>query len=511
MFLAMVVLATLSLALLGCDSADGPAVSNNEGGQPAVAGCAEAADCGAGQLCSGGVCVAETAPEGPGNVCETDGDCADGQICQQGACLADENPEVPATGCTSDDQCTQGLKCIEGDCVYVAEPDPPEEPCTTDADCGKEQGCIQGSCVDVDDPGPPEEGCDSNDDCEDEETCEDGVCVDDSGPPPIETCASDADCPEGKSCFAGICIEDEPTDPPVDECVFDSDCGPGQSCSEGACIDKGDEPDPPDPEETDCATDADCEDPTHKCTASEACPPPLPGGGPGMECLGICVPKEQGDSCFSDNECPEGLMCTCGPGGGWGPPPNALMPCNLQCMPEDPDDWGCVSDWDCKEGETCDAGECIPGGPITECIISGCSGEICAPMPGLSDCMWDPEYACLSQSECGNFGPGGSCGWKETDLYLQCLEDIGGGPDDGGCQADTDCGDPSLKCFIDPFCEDLPSEFNPGGSGPCRSPPTRRRCSTASLGAPSRSRPPSTPRGRRWWSSTSCARPTAKR
>jgi len=58
----------------------------------------------------------------------------------------------------------------------------------------------------------------------------------------------------------------------------------------------------------------------------------------------------------------------------------------------------------------------------SDCIVSGCNGEICANREMPSVCWFKPEYACLKYSscECINF----QCQWKETREYKECLENI---------------------------------------------------------------------------------------
>ena len=60
-----------------------------------------------------------------------------------------------------------------------------------------------------------------------------------------------------------------------------------------------------------------------------------------------------------------------------------------------------------------------------ECIITGCSSQICAEEPASSDCAYLDWYVCLQDSECGNYGVSGNCSWFMTDLLLDCLESFG--------------------------------------------------------------------------------------
>ena len=57
-----------------------------------------------------------------------------------------------------------------------------------------------------------------------------------------------------------------------------------------------------------------------------------------------------------------------------------------------------------------------------DCVVSGCSGEICANKPMASPCLWKPEYECLKYSECKciNF----QCDWKNTTTYFECLQNV---------------------------------------------------------------------------------------
>ena len=56
------------------------------------------------------------------------------------------------------------------------------------------------------------------------------------------------------------------------------------------------------------------------------------------------------------------------------------------------------------------------------CHIGGCAGQICSAVPDvITPCGWQPRYRCLSFSSCGGFGPGGSCGWKQTPEMAACI------------------------------------------------------------------------------------------
>lgn len=66
-------------------------------------------------------------------------------------------------------------------------------------------------------------------------------------------------------------------------------------------------------------------------------------------------------------------------------------------------------------------GECAPQ-PAKKCFVGGCSGQICSERPDVvTTCEWAPAYRCVSLSECGPFGPGGACAWKNSESYTRCV------------------------------------------------------------------------------------------
>jgi eight-cysteine-cluster-containing protein len=64
----------------------------------------------------------------------------------------------------------------------------------------------------------------------------------------------------------------------------------------------------------------------------------------------------------------------------------------------------------------------------TTCKPTGCSGQICSDKDVFTTCEWLPWYACYKKSECGNFGPNGTCAWKHTAAYLACMAQVGPQP-----------------------------------------------------------------------------------
>lgn len=57
---------------------------------------------------------------------------------------------------------------------------------------------------------------------------------------------------------------------------------------------------------------------------------------------------------------------------------------------------------------------------VEPCVVSGCSGQICAREPLFSTCEWRPEYACFASATCAP-QLNGACGWTMTDALRACL------------------------------------------------------------------------------------------
>jgi hypothetical protein len=62
-----------------------------------------------------------------------------------------------------------------------------------------------------------------------------------------------------------------------------------------------------------------------------------------------------------------------------------------------------------------------------ECIITGCSSEVCADEEVSSVCVVLPEYACYVHSSCER-QPDGACGWTPTPALEECLDNIDENP-----------------------------------------------------------------------------------
>lgn len=64
--------------------------------------------------------------------------------------------------------------------------------------------------------------------------------------------------------------------------------------------------------------------------------------------------------------------------------------------------------------------------PVTTppCIRTGCSGQVCAPLPVVTSCEYLPEYACLRQADCVPAGPLGLCAFQDTPASDQCFAEL---------------------------------------------------------------------------------------
>jgi hypothetical protein len=58
--------------------------------------------------------------------------------------------------------------------------------------------------------------------------------------------------------------------------------------------------------------------------------------------------------------------------------------------------------------------------PAPTCVVTGCSGQLCAAEPMVSTCEWKEEYACYASAECA-VQADGTCGWTQTAELAACL------------------------------------------------------------------------------------------
>jgi hypothetical protein len=101
------------------------------------------------------------------------------------------------------------------------------------------------------------------------------------------------------------------------------------------------------------------------------------------------------------------------------------------------------------ESKGCGGGNVVIGGDA--CVVTGCSGEVCADQDQASICIWSPTFECYSlYGSCARQADG-ACGWTPTEDLQKCLEDK------GSC-------DPSLVCDQAITCVD--GQLYPTGCGP---------------------------------------------
>lgn len=365
--------------------------------------------------------------------CESDADCPKGQIC------------VWSGGCPPCDCAPGDNDCMCPMCVPPAHGWCQPASCSSAADCDDGNECTVDRCVggvcdheyllgcgwckydkdgdgyydfcnpgDCDDNNPnvypgAKELCDGIDnDC-------DGLVDEDCGYIP---CKSDADCGPNMKCDKTECLSCclDPSQPcialccgkcvPIEKaCQSDLDCPTGQYCElrfdpagslTGKCA-----PLPPGA----CVRDADCGF-GGKCEFGP-CPLCFP-----CPCFGTCV---YGNKCQAHSDCPAGKECRDG-----------------QCVALP--DGMCWLDKDCPQGFYCDIVKCGSEkclGPYycvaatPKCIRTGCSGEVCSSEPVMTPCWYLPWFECLKYTECGNYGPDGSCAFLQTPEFLECLSKYG--------------------------------------------------------------------------------------
>lgn len=58
---------------------------------------------------------------------------------------------------------------------------------------------------------------------------------------------------------------------------------------------------------------------------------------------------------------------------------------------------------------------------LNECVVSGCSEQICAEEEMTTTCEFFPEYACYRSAECAR-QIDGRCGWTQTAQLNRCLD-----------------------------------------------------------------------------------------
>ncbi len=89
------------------------------------------------------------------------------------------------------------------------------------------------------------------------------------------------------------------------------------------------------------------------------------------------------------------------------------------------------------------------------CVVSGCSGQLCADEVLGSDCQWKEEYACYANAQCERQADG-NCGWTMDSALTQCLADKG--DEDGGTGEPLDGGQAPNPCVVTGCSAQLCSE-----------------------------------------------------
>lgn len=54
------------------------------------------------------------------------------------------------------------------------------------------------------------------------------------------------------------------------------------------------------------------------------------------------------------------------------------------------------------------------------CVVTGCSGQLCAEQHAVTTCEWRPQYACYREAVCER-QQDGACGWTQTPVLTTCL------------------------------------------------------------------------------------------
>ncbi|WP_437781666.1 hypothetical protein [Sorangium sp. So ce1097] len=65
--------------------------------------------------------------------------------------------------------------------------------------------------------------------------------------------------------------------------------------------------------------------------------------------------------------------------------------------------------------------EVPPVGELKRCVVTGCSGQVCADQTVYTTCEWREEYACYGKLGVCERDASGQCGWRDTPELDACL------------------------------------------------------------------------------------------
>lgn len=225
----------------------------------------------------------------------------------------------------------------------------------------------------------------------------------------------DPDCDTSYDPCAGLacgesCTLCDPADPDCFETAVVKQCQSDGTCS--ADVAQCSDPDPdPDPDYDPCEGLA-CGD---TCTLCDPADP---------DCYETAVVK----LCQSDGTCAAEVPQCSDPDPDPDYDPCDGKTCGDSCTICDPADPNCVETAVlkvCQADGTCSATQPQCNAPAecttdADCVVTGCSGQVCASDHLFTTCEWREEYACYQ--DYGNCGcNNGTCGWAQTDELNSCL------------------------------------------------------------------------------------------
>lgn len=250
------------------------------------------------EACNGGNTDSCAPGDGGFGMCEGEADCGDGQVCCGGFCLA--RSACGLASCDAETDCGAGNVCCpignrcvaEADCVRMGW-------CGGDADCSEGQSCCDGRCENR----PFCAGA-----CQADGDCEEGICCDNRRD--LTWCAADAEaCYRGAECATDAECGDPATMTCCDSvCETWTGCYDRESCADQAACGGADSP-------LECCEREgtfSCEERV-MCAAFRVCDAETPCGA-GTQCCNnpafvdgdICLPPEL---CFVNQRCADDGDC----------------------------------------------------------------------------------------------------------------------------------------------------------------------------------------------------------